>query len=304
MSEFLSLTCPHCGRALRIPAELEEFSCLYCGTRSRVAALRASQGADVYAALRAELQTELPKAVTDYSDYHRQITRERFARAFAAYAQGNRERMNLLDRCVQARPAQRAESVKEICADFLDALEAYMQADPRWARKRTDVMFEVKLVLAIFLTPLVRVMELPCAEDFRTELHRQWLERWPKELWQPGDYDAISAGFKRKLCFITTATCRHEGKPDDCAELTAFRTFRDGWLAGHGGRAMIDRYYAVAPSVVLCIELCDDRDARYRELRERWLAPCYAALCEERYEDCRDTYVDMVRSLEARYLRA
>ena len=66
---------------------------------------------------------------------------------------------------------------------------------------------------------------------------------------------------------------------------------------------MIEKYYEIAPAIVTCIDLCDDGKARYAEVRERWLTPCYEALREERYADCRDTYVDMVQTLENRYLQ-
>ena len=114
------------------------------------------------------------------------------------------------------------------------------------------------------------------------------MRRWPKERWTPGDYDTLVGGFKkRKFCFITTATCQNEGKPDDCAELTAFRAFRDGWLTEHDGAALIERYYDVAPGIVACLDLCGDADEGYAEVRRRWLAPCYEALREGRYADCR-----------------
>ena len=55
-------------------------------------------------------------------------------------------------------------------------------------------------------------------EPLRTQLQTQWLARWPKQLWRPGDYDTLAGGFKKfRFCFITTATCAAEGKPDDCA---------------------------------------------------------------------------------------
>ena len=31
--EFRSGSCPQCGHALKVPAELEKFSCMYCGAR-------------------------------------------------------------------------------------------------------------------------------------------------------------------------------------------------------------------------------------------------------------------------------
>lgn len=296
MAELIKLTCPNCGKTLDIPGELAEFSCLYCGARSRVAALLAP------AVELPELREKLLGTVKNHPDLFKKLDKKHFFDAFELYEFSNAETLRSLDACAAARPG----GMEQICRELVDDLEAYMTADPRWKRRgaRSKVFWEVKVVLAIFLMPLVRKLGLTCAEDFRTGVHREWLARWPQERWEPGDYDTLAAGYsRRKLCFITTATCRHEGRADDCAELRAFRAFRDGWLTAQGETALIERYYAVAPGIVTCIDHCDDADARYAEIRSRWLEPCYQALQENRPKDCRTTYVDMVQTLEQRYLQ-
>ena len=116
-------------------------------------------------------------------------------------------------------------------------------------------------------------------------------------------FDELAAGFrKRKLCFITTAVCEAEGKPDDCAELTAFRAFRDGWLSQTPeGRALVNDYYEVAPSIVQIMKHCDDAQKVCRRLRRQYLEPCYQDLQAGRYSACRDRYVSMVNELRSRY---
>ncbi|MBQ6430741.1 MAG: hypothetical protein IJJ99_02535 [Oscillospiraceae bacterium] len=304
MEEIMKGNCPHCGKPLEIPAELEEFSCLYCGARLKADDLRVKKPIveGEFEERRAELREELPKAVTRYPDYYKKLTKKAFFSAFERYENENRSVVDSIDLCVDACPDGETAAVELLCKDMLDAIDTYMQADRR--RNKNGIQFEVKVVLAIFFTPLLRKRGLRCAETFRTELNRQWLERYPKQMWTPGDYDVMASGFrKHKLCFITTATCAHEGKPDDCAELTAFRAFRDGWLTEHGGKDLIAAYYENAPGIVACIELCDRPEERYAEIRERWLAPCYRALQEGRMVECRDRYVDMVRTLEKRYLQ-
>ncbi len=308
MEELKKGRCPNCGKPLEIPAELEEFSCLYCGARSKTADLRVKKEVveGEFEARRQELRERLPRAVTGYPDYYKKITKKDFFTAFERYENENRSTVDSIDPCVDAYPDGEKAAVEILCKDLLDAVEEHMMADRRWAKpaRRDSVMFETRVVLAIFFTPLIRKRGLRCAEAFRAELNRQWLERYPKQKWTPGDYDVMAGGFKRfKWCFITTATCSHEGKPDDCAELTAFRAFRDGWLTEHGGEDLIAEYYDKAPGIVACIEWCDRPEERYAEIRARWLEPCYRALREDRMEECRDRYVDMVRTLEKRYLQ-
>ena len=56
-------------------------------------------------------------------------------------------------------------------------------------------------------------------------------------------------------CFITTAVCQRDGKPDDCVELETLREFRDTYMRATPERAaMVDLYYAVAPTILDRIE--------------------------------------------------
>ena len=308
MAEMIKGNCPNCGKPLEIPVDLEDFSCLYCGKRSLTADLRTVKEIvpGEFEERREALRERLPWAVTGYPDYYKKLTKKEFFKAYELYENENRATVDSLDPCVDACPDGEEAAVQILCKDFLDAVDAHMQADRRWSRKgkQNGVLYETKFVLAIFFTSLIGKRRLRCAEAFNKELNRQWLERYPKQIWSPGDYEVIASGFRKfKWCFITTATCASEGKPDDCAELTAFRAFRDGWLTEHGGEDLIAEYYDIAPGIVTCIELCDDSAERYAEIRERWLAPCYRALREGRMRDCRDRYVDMVRTLEQRYLQ-
>ena len=306
MTETIIRVCPHCGKELQVPPELQEFSCLYCGTRSSVAAIlnpTPDTPAD-FAERFAELKLRLPKTVTRYPDYYKRITKKEFFHAFEVYENENRALMRELDVLAKVHPRGVEAGLRELCESTMDSLTEYMESDKRWKfkGKRSQVMFEVKLVLAIFLTPLARKMKLETAERFRTQMHNSWKVRYPKEVWEPGDYEVMASGFKKiKWCYITTATCRSEGKSDDCAELTAFRSFRDGWLTENGGAELIGEYYDKAPGIVACIELCDNAPERYEEIRQRWLDPCYQAISENRMADCKAAYVSMVRQLEERY---
>ena len=105
-------------------------------------------------------------------------------------------------------------------------------------------------------------------------------------------------------CFITTAVCAADGKPDDCYELTAFRNFRDGWLiAQSDGRALIDEYYAIAPKIVEQIDRSSESAEIYKAVRENYLSKCLALIERGDYERCRKQYVAMVNELRDRFLQ-
>lgn len=308
MADMLKITCPNCQRTLDIPEELTEFSCLYCGGRfetTKVLHPTIETPSDFEERFRTLLQ-RMPKTVTRYPDYYKRLSKKDFFHSFEVYENENRALLREMDGLLSLHPEGKEAAVGILCGRLMDALTLHMEGDKRWGRstKRSEIIFEVKVVLAIFLTPTVRKLKLSTAELFRTELHRHWMERYPKEKWEPGDYEVMASGFKRtKWCYITTATCLAQGKPDDCAELCAFRSFRDGWLTEQGGTDLIAEYYDMAPGIVACIDLCDEPALRYEEIRSRWLQPCYEALQKGDMEQCRDRYVDMVRSLQRRYLQ-
>jgi len=69
------------------------------------------------------------------------------------------------------------------------------------------------------------------------------------------DYGGSSNGDSGGGCFITTAACEVMGLPDGCDELQTLRQFRDDYMMKtHEGRALVDQYYAEAPSIIDAID--------------------------------------------------
>ncbi len=300
MSEqnFKTVVCPECGAELQIPQQLTEYSCMYCGARlsdsvpQPLDEASAEELEAVYAAL--------ISCVTGYPDYNQKITRDLYAPSFDTYRAGCApvfERLNAA--------ARTDEQVAAAADRLLDDLAAAWDGE-KSKTARQHRMTDDKIIVAIFLVPMVRTMELPVSEPFCKALQEKWCERYPKDPFYLGTYDAIAGGFRKKflgLCFITTAVCQSRGLPDDCAELTAFRTFRDGYLRTcPDGAALIDEYYNIAPGIVACIDICGDRDARYDAIRADYLDLCYRDLQAGKLEDCKNRYVRMVRALEKEYL--
>ena len=112
-----------------------------------------------------------------------------------------------------------------------------------------------------------------------------------------------SSGGSRNGCFITTAVCEHTGKPDDCADLTELRRFRDHWLVRQeGGKELIDEYYRIAPIIVECLDGLANPGEAYRELLERYIEPCVTLSKKGQCEECLELYKSMVETLSCRYL--
>ena len=314
MSEktYRSGLCPKCGGELRVPEELNEFSCMYCGARLTPEALltQAAEPMNAEAAARAfeAAAGRLAGCIRDFPGYNRKIVRDQFEGAFAEYEAKTREVFEQLDSAVRAREPEREALLDAAAERMLDDLAAAWQADPKWSRKasRDGIRDDDKIILAIFFVPALRRQKLSVSEPLSERLQQKWVARYPESPFFLGDYESIFGGFRKKflgLCFITTAVCEAEGLPDDCAELTAFRAFRDGYLRGcPDGPALIDEYYNIAPGIVSCIDVCSDRAAKYAAIRDTWLSPCYRDLMAGRMEQCKARYTEMVRSLEKEYL--
>ena len=107
---------------------------------------------------------------------------------------------------------------------------------------------------------------------------------------------------KRSGCFITTAVCDTFNKPDDCHELTAFRNFRDNWLANQeDGASLIQKYYAIAPAIVEKINSLPNARAIYLAIWDEYLKPCLSYIEQKNFLACKQKYIQMVESLAEKY---
>ncbi len=298
--------CPNCGKTLEIPADLTHFSCMYCGAKLALDELVVELPQGDFDEAMAYVRAHILDSVRDYDLCQKQFTRKAYDDTFHTYQSKIAETFAQLDLACRLRPATRDQVLDQAVTEFLDRLPEVWEADKRWKRKSSHetVMFDVKFAIALYLTPAVLNLELTISEDFVQLLHQKWIARYPNSPYETASYAKISSGFRHhRLCFITTAICRDEGKPDNCAELTAFRAFRDGYLAAcEDGPALIDEYYNIAPAIVTCIDLCDDSAAAYRSLRQTYLLPCYDDLQHGRYQSCKERYIVMVRVLREKYL--
>ncbi len=310
---LISGICPQCGNLLQIPAELQQFSCLYCGTRLDLEDLLPEAPANARATELppAEAQAaydyaaaHLPECITGYLGCFRHLTKKEFEPYFRRYVAENQEVFRQLDRAAAGRPQER-QAVLEAAADgFLTQLEAWTVKNRRVLTSRDTMLDDAKFTLCLVMIPALRSLRLSIGEEFAQLLREKWLERYPKKVFQLTTYQEIAQGFQRKkLCFITTAVCSCLGKPDDCAELTALRAFRDGYLSAcPDGPALIRVYYDLAPAVVTAIDVADDPKTVYPAIWTKYLSPCLDALNRGEPGLCKDLYTGMVQDLCSKYL--
>lgn len=305
MEQTVERICRSCGKTVSVPAELTEFSCVYCGEKQAVEQPKPEVPASLHGseADRAMVEEHLVDCVADYKDYFKHFNKKEYETWFYKYKEAITPVFLAMERYVRANEGHKDELISGFVTRFLDDRMTRLQELRGWKLNKSALLMDSKLTIALFLTPAVRDMKLFVSEPFCEELHAQFVARDPKDVYTPATYEEISAGFRtHKLCFITTAVCEFEGKPDDCEELTAFRAFRDGWLKDQpDGAALTEEYYRVAPAIVTVIDRCDDRAAVYGTIRKDYLQPCYEAIGRGDLAACRETYVEMVHMLQQRY---
>ena len=104
-------------------------------------------------------------------------------------------------------------------------------------------------------------------------------------------------------CFITTAVCDSFGKADDCYELTAFRNFRDKWLANQSdGKNLIAQYYEIAPKIVAKINQLPNAAETYKNIWTDYLSRCLKLIETGDNSRCKEIYVRMVNNLKAKFI--
>lgn len=184
-----------------------------------------------------------------------------------------------------------------------DSAVAAIEAIPRRGAKENALM-NFNMQLAVFVYPAILYYKGDSSKPLTEEVSKCWKAAFPKTNVQPAEMEYIEKGFHRKFCYITTAVCTTQGKPDDCYELTLLRDYRDGYLAGlENGEELIARYYDVAPTIVRHINERPDSGEIYTGIWDEYLSPCIHMIEDGRKEECRLLYMQMVYDLQDRYFR-
>ena len=137
--------------------------------------------------------------------------------------------------------------------------------------------------------------------------HCEWCNRRTDRLRYTGDrgkYCSKRCGYEAEGitewnetigCFITTAVTQAEGKPDNCAELTILRNFRDTYMQETPERvSKVSTYYRIAPKIVKQIDAREDSTQVYTHLRTDYIDLALESIDAGDLERADEVYSDMV----------
>ena len=298
---FISAKCPHCGKEIQLPDDAEQVVCMYCACPIEV---------------RASLQEEKPETeqfrhkmcaakelmreeLIAYRANRQEVNNHGYPEAFEAYRARLAPALRAFTEAAQEGTAMRAA---QEYSQFL--MEQFSALFERMDMKKNDTrFFDYRYTIVSFLIPAILEQDEETSEALADCFLKRWNEQYPKNPLGKARYEEISKGFRQRLCFITTAVCDSLGRADDCYELNAFRSFRDGWLANaQDGQRKIQEYYLFAPLLVQKINQHRDSAKIYRDIWQTWLRPCLKQLENGEPAACAHTYETMVRQLEQKFL--
>ena len=173
----------------------------------------------------------------------------------------------------------------------------------RKKNEKFSVQIDKNMFMVIYVIPAVKEIGDSKADRLADVICEEWRGAFPDGNISAADFDTINGGFKRKLCYVTTAVCRNLNKGEDCEELRLIKGFRDGYLSStEEGRALIEEYYDIAPTLVKRIDRDAEAQAKYLWLWNTYLAPCVAYIKAGQNENCKASYCSMMEELRAVYM--
>ncbi|WP_122642702.1 CFI-box-CTERM domain-containing protein [Luxibacter massiliensis] len=172
-------------------------------------------------------------------------------------------------------------------------------------RKRDIVCLDHNMNMVSYFIPLLGETQSLRARAFTEKIVELWNQKMPENKIGHSTRESIQGGFKKGLCYITTAVCRSLDKSDDCYELGLLRDYRDTYLLNsEEGAQTVQEYYNIAPTIVKRIDRREDAAQIYADIWREYLDPCVHLIEEEKREECGKLYREMVRRLEWEYLHS
>ena len=187
-----------------------------------------------------------------------------YPEAFQAYLRRHKETLNAIE-AVYQQEEHPEEWAEKLANHLVEAAQAELEAITKKG-KRSEQQINYNMILAVFVFPAFLEQKGDCAEPVTDVIVKKWNKAFRTSVGK-ADYAKIESGFHKKYCYITTAVCESQGKPDDCYELELLRSYRDGYLlATDEGKELVKEYYNIAPTIVNRIGRQENPEAIYEEI--------------------------------------
>lgn len=168
--------------------------------------------------------------------------------------------------------------------------------------QRSNYLIDKNLLLVVYILPAINGYHGNFTESLLDSIIKKWNDTFNQRI-KAGTYEDINAGFKRKLCYVTTAVCQSLGKDEACKEINLLKNYRDTYLILEpDGAELIEAYYDIAPTIVNRINKCEDSKSIYENIYFNYINPCVNFIENSQYDDCKKLYVKMMHNLKDNYM--
>lgn len=312
--ETILIKCPHCKEEMQAPAGRESILCMFCGERIDLTAAGikeaenngpAADNADAgkcYENLNFILE-HAGAACKEYSAKVKAFRKDSYHELFERYKEENYAFYTAVKLVLDYASEESLDGIyHQIAGAFIQEQEAALEQVKKKNEKFT-VQMDKNMFMAVYVLPSIKEIRGSRANELAEVICKEWGSSFKDSNIIASDYDSIVQGFKRKLCYVTTAVCQNLNKGENCEELRLIKEFRDGYLAStQEGAALIEEYYDIAPTLVKRIAKDADAQAKYIWLWNTYLAPCVAFIKAGRQEECKETYCGMMEELRKEYM--
>lgn len=88
-------------------------------------------------------------------------------------------------------------SIDNLALDFVNAIEKSWEKEKFWNKK--SVRIDEKMVITVFLTPMLLSLEDESCHVLANEINRAWNKRFPGDTYMVANHDEIVSGFTNSI---------------------------------------------------------------------------------------------------------
>lgn len=247
-----------------------------------------------------ELVNEFSEILFYFDDVKNAFSRKVYVEYFEKFCERTNDLYSSIEE-TYINSEEKQAFLTEIARFFVKKAESKLKRLNK--RKREIKVFEYNLSLVTYIFPSLLKFKKHSTDELSKEIEKLWNDMFPKQKVQVTSYEDINGGFKKKFCYITTATCKALNKTNDCEELELFRNFRDNYLEKcDNGMVLIKKYYNLAPSIIKGIEKEKDFNSVYKYIWDKYLFNCCNLIKKNENELCKNKYEEMVKELSQKYI--
>lgn len=308
--EFIEGKCPKCQGNLQMPQGRDKIICMYCGEEidiEEAKALKEEELAQVQAKNNKIYEKDyqmvadgLPQLLFEMSQSLASFKKGVYEGAFRKHYMKHIVTLEAVESVYQLAE-DKEEALREMALILVGHAKQQIENCPK-KNAKNQLLMDYNMSLVTFTIPTILEYKGQSSDPFAERILEEWNREFKTNVGK-ASFEEINGGFRKKLCYITTAVCESLGKPDDCYELTLLRNYRDQYLINQeGGDEIVKEYYDIAPTIVKRINKREDHRDVYRKIWEQYLSPCIKLIEEDKNLECREVYTDMVHELEQEYL--